>query len=53
MTRPTVALWFHGHNLIAQWSPICFGYSCSHLQGGENENTDIIRTCLHHSTVSK
>jgi hypothetical protein len=29
-------------NFITQWSPKCFVHSCEHLQGGENENMNII-----------
>ena len=38
---------------IAQWSPACFDHSRGHLQGGDNKNTDIIKMCLKHCTVSE
>jgi len=43
------ALWFYGCNFIAQWSPIYFGHSRAHLQGGENKNTKIIKMGINHS----
>jgi len=51
--RPTNALRFCGCNFIAQWSPTCFGQSRGHLQGGDNKNTDTIKMCLNHTTVSE
>lgn len=38
-------------NLITQGSPTCFGHSCNHLQGGTNNNTNIVLICRHQSTV--
>ena len=29
----------------------CFGYSCGHLQGGENKNININKMCLHRSII--
>ena len=40
--------WF---NVI--YKPTCFAYSCSHLQGGENKNSDTIIMCRSHSRVKK
>jgi len=48
---PTNVRWFNGCNFIAFWSPACFGHSCGHLQGGENNNTNTIKMGRNHSTV--
>jgi hypothetical protein len=41
---PTNALWFYRCNFIAEWSPAGSGHSCDHLQGGNNNNTNISKT---------
>jgi hypothetical protein len=50
---PTNAFWFYEYNFIAFWLPTCFGHSYSHLQGGENKITSIIKMCINHSTFEK
>jgi hypothetical protein len=42
--------WLYGCNLIAF---TCCGYSYGLLQGGDNKNTNTIKTCLCDSTVQK
>jgi hypothetical protein len=49
---PTSAFWCYGGNCIVQCSQTCFGHSCGHIQGGENENADTIVMCPNHSTQS-
>jgi hypothetical protein len=50
---PTNVPFFYGCNVIVLWSPTCFGYSCGHLQGGQEKNTHVIKMFLNHSTVWK
>ena len=42
---------FYECTFIAQRSPTCFGHACGHLQGGGNNNTNIIVMCLNHTKV--
>ena len=49
--RSTHALWFHGFNFIARWSPTCFDHSCGHFQGDDDKNTNIIKMCPVQSAV--